>query len=259
MTKTKKVLIVIGVLCLAAFVIGKFVSYRKAEKLKEQTAYALAHAPVEAKYMEHPAEYARQYVFAKVPPAGDFYEDENYRFQLLNGMTVKNIINGYNLQYKGSSLFDITEFSDWRAYLDYLRSGNAGMFVRKGIDPVFHYDKPFSFEALTPEAYGEILPDGQISYKLKTGEPVLEVLTRSSVYHGQKIIVKYVFIKKTSGHIVIMLGYYPFYDGNTAHVVESAMKLAVDSIVIKNPLSFSGLDTATVLYERRKWPEQTNR
>lgn len=248
MTKTKKVLIGIGVLCLAAFVIGKFVSYRKAEKLKEQTAYALAHAPVEAKYMKHPAEYARQYVFAKVPPAGEFYEDENYRFQLLQGMTVKRRINGFAIfSRENRSEFWFEEFSSWNDYLDYEQKIHVIVFWKENLKPVFHYDAPFVFESLTPEAYGAILPDGKISYKLKSGESVLEMINRDRGYHGMTTIGRRILIKKVSGHILLVSHVCPDFDGQIARISETALRLALDTLTIKNQTAFAGISINEVL------------
>jgi len=247
----KKVLLGIVVLFLAAFVIGKFVSYHKAEKLKEQTAYALAHAPVEAKYMGNPGEYARQYVFAKVPPAGEFYEDENYRFQLLRGMTVKRRINGFAIfSRENRSEFWFEEFSSWNDYLDYEQKIHFMVFLKENLKPVFHYDAPFVFESLTPEAYGAILPDGKVSYKLKSGEPVLEMINRDRGYHGVTPIVRRILIKKVSGHILLVTHICPDFDGQIARISETALRLALGTLTIKNQTAFAGISTDEVMLSR---------
>ncbi len=251
MSTTKKVLLGIGVLCLAAFVTGKFVSYRNAEKLKEQTAYALAHAPVEAKYMENPGEYARQYVFAKVPPPGEFYEDENYRFQLLQGMIVKRRINGFAVfSLENHSEFWFEEFPSWNDYLDYEQKIHVMVFWKENLKPVFHYDAPFVFESLTPEAYGAILSEGKVSYKLKSGESVLEMINRDRGYHGMTVIGRRILIKKVSGHILLVSHICPYYDGQIARISEAALRLALDTLTIKNQTAFAGISTDEVVLNR---------
>lgn len=259
MTKTVKIFLCAGILCVAAIGANRYVAYDKAEKMKRLTAYAVAHAPVEAKYMGNPGEYARQYVFAKVPPAGDFYEDENYRFQLLKGVYIGKQINGYGFSNETRSLFYLNEFTDWRTYLDYLKSVSLHTVMRRQLSPVLHYDAPFSLEALSPELYGELLPEGQKSYKLATGEPVLEILIRTDNFHGYKAVERHFLLKKISGHIVDITALCAEDNGGIAHAADASVRLMLSTLKVKNPDAFSGLDVATIIHEQHKWPEETKR
>lgn len=243
MTKTKKLVLAVGLLCIAVFGAVKYVSYRNAEKLKVMTAYAVAHAPIEAKYMKNSAEYARQYVFAKVPSAGEFYEDENYKFRLLEGLTVEKLINGYLIREVASTaVLRFEEFSDWKTYLDFERQSHVVRFALEGINPIMRYDVPFSIEALTPEIYGEILPDGRKSYELKNGYPAFEILAKDSGAQRGKPVFRHIFFKKPSSQIVRVLILYTGDEGSGNRIIETAARLMLDTLVVKNQNAFSGID-----------------
>ncbi len=252
MTKTVKLLLCAGILCLAAFVIGKFISYRNAEKLKEQTAYALAHAPVEAKYMENPAEYARQYVFAKVPPPGEFYKDENYAFRLLEGLNVEKLVNGYLIRGTGSAaVLRLEEFSDWKTYLDFELRSIVVKFAFEGVFPVVR-NIPFSVDSLSPELYGEILPDSRKSYKLKDGYPAFEILAKTNGGMRGGTISRYIFFRKASSHVVRISVVYSGVDGRDNRIMETAVNLLLETMAVKNQNAFSGIDGITLSESRLK-------
>lgn len=153
--------------------------------------------------------------------------------------------NGYSFDVPYGYLFELHEFADWTAYLDYYAGFTLMTKVRaaKQIESV-HGKLPFS--VLPVELYGRILPDTITNFTLSSGESGITFVCGG--FYGKHR--REVLILKKSGHVVNISQI--SMDGRIDRVNHAALKVFLESLVCRKDMPVENVTDITVIdYERK--------